>query len=398
MNRRFMVWLACMLVLLAGIGGGPSLALAATPTTVAWAETDVEMGAFQQALVPNVLEFPRDLGAHPDYQLEWWYYTGNLETANGRLFGFELTFFRNALVPTSQLPVVNDASPWRTNQVYSAHFTLSDIAQNQFYASERFSRASVGLTGAAAAPYHVWLEDWNVTEIAPETLRLQAAASEAAVDLVLQITRPPVPQGDRGLLAKGPKPGQASYYYSIVQQATTGTLRLRDRDFEVSGVTWMDHEYPGNSMPADVAGWDWFSAQFDNGAALMLYLLRRSDGSTTAASSGAFIAPDGTQTAISQDEFQINILDTWVSRDTKSRYPARWQVSIPAMALTLDVQPLMSNQELNTLAATYWEGASRYDGEWRDQPIHGRGYVELTGYAENLKDSSDRILTDMTAK
>ena len=52
---------------------------------------------YRSALPGYHFAFPRDHFSHPDFQTEWWYYTGNLKSADGRRFGFELTFFRQAV-------------------------------------------------------------------------------------------------------------------------------------------------------------------------------------------------------------------------------------------------------------------------------------------------------------
>ncbi|MBV9743457.1 MAG: hypothetical protein JO099_06820, partial [Acidobacteriia bacterium] len=49
---------------------------------------------FRKALPGYRYQFPRDHFNHPDFRTEWWYYTGNLRSADGRRFGFELVFFR----------------------------------------------------------------------------------------------------------------------------------------------------------------------------------------------------------------------------------------------------------------------------------------------------------------
>jgi predicted secreted hydrolase len=194
---------------------------------------------FARATEPGAVEFPRDLGPHDDYQTEWWYYTGNLDAADGRRFGFQFTIFRRALTPEGETTDYADStdcdpgnlcesvesvvsSDWRSNQVYLAHFAISDIDADAFYPAERFSRGAAGLAGATAEPYRVWLEDWSVEAIAPGQVRLRAQTADASLDLVLTETLPPVLHGDDGLSQKGPEPGNASYYYSIIRPAGGG--------------------------------------------------------------------------------------------------------------------------------------------------------------------------------
>ncbi|MBW4509974.1 MAG: hypothetical protein KME64_26190 [Scytonematopsis contorta HA4267-MV1] len=351
--------------------------------TVEWiANTPSSPGEFKQAIAPQEIVFPRDLGPHKDYQTEWWYYTGNLETETGRPFGFELTFFHRALTPKLESQNLESGSQLRSNEVYFSHFTISDIAANKFYPKERFSRGAAKLAGAQAEPYGVWLDDWSVSEIAQGKVRLKAKTDKVALDLVLQQTLPPVLQGDKGFSRKGVEPGNASYYYSIVRQKTTGTITVGEENFSVNGLSWKDHEYSTSFLSKGDIGWDWFSLQLNNDTALMLYLLRREDGTIEPLSSGNFIAADGKVQPLSPKDWQIEVLDTWKSPKSGGKYPSKWLINIPKLGLSLEGQPLMLNQELD-ISTIYWEGAVGFRGEMEGKPLEAKGYIEMTGYANN---------------
>lgn len=337
---------------------------------------------FARATVPDAVVFPRDFGPHDDYQTEWWYYTGNLATADGRPFGFQFTIFRRALSPSPEnSPAAT--SEWRTNQVYLAHFTISDIAADAFHPAERFSRGAAGLAGAEAVPYRVWLEDWSIEEIAPGRVRLHARTNEVALDLTLDETLPPVLHGDGGLSQKGPEPGNASYYYSIIQQQAAGTVAVGGETFDVTGLAWKDHEWSTSALSAGAVGWDWFSLQLDNGGALMLFEIRREDGTREPTSAGSYIAPDGTVTHLTLDDWTLEVTDTWTSPTSGGEYPAGWRITVPSVGLVLEGRPLMADQELN-LSTTYWEGAVGFSGTLDGMPINAQGYIELTGYAGSM--------------
>lgn len=360
----------------------------ASNTQLVWLDSPTDSAHFRKAMTPQTWHFPEDFGPHPDYQTEWWYYTGNLETDEGRPFGFQLTFFRQALTSNPEVT----ASHLRSNQIYSAHFTVSDIQDRHFYPFDRFSRGNIDLAGAENMPYHVWLQDWSATELESGKVRLQAKASNAALDLVVNQTLPPILQGDRGLSIKGYEPGNASYYYSLVQQPTTGTLTIDNKAYTVNGVTWKDHEYSTSALTPGTVGWDWFSMQFDNGTALMLYLLRREDGTLESTSAGTFIAADGTTRSLSAQDWTVNVLDTWKSPKSKATYPSKWRIEIPKLNLAVQGKSMLADQELNTSTATYWEGAVAFDGSLNEQPLRGKGYVELTGYVDRL----DSLLAERT--
>ena len=336
-----------------------------------------EEAGFARAVEVREFVFPADHGAHPDYRNEWWYFTGNLEDAAGRAFGFEFTVFRFAMMPEP----IERASNWASRQLYMAHFAVTDIDGERFYAAERFARGAMGLAGAQAAPFKVWLEDWQVSAEADEAFpaRLQAATDEAGLDLRLEALQPPVLQGDRGLSPKGAGPGNASYYFSMPRLAAAGEVRFGGERYEVKGQAWLDREWGSSVLERGQAGWDWFSLQFDNGAEMMVFQLRREDGSTDPYNAGMWIAADGSTRPLRAQEFELEPLATWESLATGVEYPLRWRLRIPALNAELTVAPRLENQELD-LSVRYWEGAIEVSGEIRNENVRGLGYMELTGY------------------
>ncbi len=342
--------------------------------------SDPQPAGYARALTPGGLEFPRDFGSHDDFQTEWWYTTGNLVSPDGRPFGFQFTLFRRALAPPEADQPAAAADSWRTNQVYFAHFTISDIANERFYFFEKFSRGAAGLAGAQGAPFHIWIEDWQVIEQPDGSRRLSARADGVALDLTLRQTRPPVLHGENGLSVKGEAPGNASYYYSLVQQQTEGRVTIGGEAVAVSGRSWTDHEYSTSALDPGAVGWDWFSLQFEGGGeALMLFQIRREDGTIQEVSAGSWILPDGSVLSLAREDWQIDVFETWTSPTTGFTYPAGWRLRIPRIGLDLTGTPRMNNQELN-VSTTYWEGAVRFTGTLDGQPITAEGYIEMTGY------------------
>jgi predicted secreted hydrolase len=344
--------------------------------------TDAQSQGYLSAQGPTPLIFPSDHGPHPDYQNEWWYYTGNLATDDGRQFGYQLTFFRRALIPPSLRS--ERESAWATDQVYMAHFALTDVDASRYQAYERFGRGAAGLAGAQASPYQVWLEDWSVRELEPGVHRLQAVQDDMAIDLRLSDLKGPILQGDRGYSQKGPEPGNASYYYSLTRLASNGTVRVGKTAYTVDGFSWMDHEYSTNALGPKLVGWDWFSIQLDNGGELMVYQFRREDETIDPYSSGTFITPDGRTLRLSSEEFQVSVGATWRSPRSGATYPSQWKIRVPTADLVLEILPHLADQELN-VSFTYWEGAVKVVGEQAGKSLNGNGYVELTGYAGSMQ-------------
>jgi predicted secreted hydrolase len=378
---------AILIVLLGGLGWqawnartDPALnAQLILPESSTARTSDIQ--GFTRADGSQSVEFPADFGAHPDYQTEWWYYTGNLADPNGNHFGYQLTFFRRALIPPTQQS--ERSSSFAADQAYMAHFALTSVANNRHDYSERLSRGAAGLAEARGTDYRVWLEDWYVEQIDQGLYRLYADAGEFQVDLELKDLKGPILQGQAGYSQKGTDPGNASYYYSQTRLETTGTVTTGEQVFPVTGLSWKDHEYSTSALSEDQIGWDWFSIQLDDLHEVMVFQIRRADGSIDDFSSGTLILPDGVTRRLSKDAFQIEVLDTWTSPDTGAVYPAQWKISIPSEQLSLEVIPFVADQELN-LTYNYWEGAVSVQGTHAGAPVQGSGYVELTGYAGSM--------------
>lgn len=334
-----------------------------------------EMGqGFAQALKPRSFHFPRDHGPHPRFRNEWWYFTGNLRSSEGHRFGYQLVVFRIALTPGA----VPRASQWGANQIFMAHFAVTDAAGNRFRSFERFARGAAGLAGARADPFHVWLEDWQVTGNEGDGgWRLRAAANDVEIDLHLRPSKPVVKHGDNGLSRKSAGEGNASHYYSVTRIQTRGTVELADGRYDVRGTSWLDREWSTSALADDQTGWDWFALQLDDGTDVMYYRLRRRDGSVDPHSDGSVVGPGGGVTRLGRRGFRAEVLDRWTS-PAGTTYPSRWRVAIDGIDGPLTVVPVRRDQELD-VSVRYWEGAVDVlrDGE----PV-GRGYVELAGYAD----------------
>ena len=386
-----------ILLLVAALVGGGQWYLAGPAPDHTSAEPGLSLGqalggeltGFARADRPRVFRFPDDHGPHPAYRTEWWYYTGNLKAAAGRHFGFQLTFFRTALKAPADR--AGRTSAWATQDVYMAHFALSDVATQRFYAFQRLSRSALGLAGASAVPFRVWLEDWSVTgETAaeqPGSMQLSAEEQDVALDLRLTPDKPIVLHGRNGLSQKGTAAGQASYYYSLTRLRSAGIIRLGDEEFQVQGLSWMDREWSTSVLGETLRGWDWFAVQLTDGQELMVYQIRRQSGDIHPLSSGSLVAADGTAQALTAADFQIEVLQTWRSPADGTVYPAKWRLRIPGEAIELTITPYVADQEMHTLIR-YWEGAVRAQGTVQGRPLAGDGYVELTGYGEKKAGSA----------
>ena len=332
-------------------------------------------------------EFPRDYFGHPEFESEWWYYTGNLFTASGRHFGFELTFFRRARVIDVEQP-----SAWDPDQVYLAHFAITDTESERFIVDERVNRAGPGIAGADAGTRRVWNGNWSVEwrpgdEARPAQV-LTAMNREAALRLVLEPGKPVVVHGRDGVSRKvAGDPRALSYYLSFTRMSAGGTVAIGGEEFAVTGRGWMDHEFFSDYLAEHKVGWDWMSVQLDDGVDLMLFGIRDAQGGYGPDTFGTFVDADGGAHPIESGGVTFRPGRRWRSEATGAEYPVEWRVEVPGFGLRLDVRPRLDAQEVFTgdgILPAYWEGAVRFAGEREGRPVTGVGYLEMTGYAERL--------------
>ena len=360
---------------------------------------------FTQALAPREFVFPGDHGAHPGFKTEWWYYTGNLFTEEGRQFGYQFTIFRNQLSPSdADFARINQEEPvlmnpeeegardseWSTNQLYLAHFAISDVSKKDHVFDERYSRGTAGLAGASVDPYRIWLEDWEITRVKDSKasderfqMRIKAEMSNGtALDIVLNPQKPLVLQGEEGYDKKGGEDGNASYYISFTRMQTEGLLKKEGESLAVSGLSWMDHEWSTSALDSGQTGWDWFSIQLSNGYELMYYQIRNVDPDLAPQTTGSLVTPNGQKRDLDQGEVRLEVLEYWASPHTGARYPVQWTLAIPSEELEMDVTTVFDDQEM-TVSVQYYEGALPVSGKFRDEAIDGNGYIEMTGYEQD---------------
>ena len=342
-------------------------------------QADATSNNFSRATAIRDFVWPDDHGPHNDFQTEWWYYTGNLQDPTGRHFGYQFTIFRRALALDAPSLTQSDMA---FNQIYFAHFALTDSAGNDHVAFEKYSRSAAGLAGAAAEPFQVFIEDWSITGVdqqSAKNVRIKAAQGDYAIDLSLAASKPIVLQGDRGLSRKSTEMGNASYYYSITRMRTQGKVRSKSGEFDVQGNSWMDREWSTSALSNNAVGWDWFAIQLDDGRDLTLGWIRNKDGSLDSTWGGSLVEADGTSRRVLGEDFQATVLETWRSPRTNAEYPIKWKIVFPKDDMTLEITARIPDQEMN-LNQLYWEGATTINGTQAGKPLSGVGYLELTGY------------------
>ena len=342
---------------------------------VLWAQNTSE-GGWAIAVPGYHITLPKDNYPHYDFRTEWWYFTGNLKTADGRPFGYQVTFFRYGYRPPgSRQPV---SSRFVVDDVKFAHFAVTDVAADRFHFDSRVSRGAYGEAGFGDSQRLAWINGWelDLTGI----FHLRAATKGYAIDLELTPVKPVMLQGQDGFSQKADGLGHASYYYSMPRLSTSGTVKVGSESYIVTGTSWYDREWATNQLTPEQSGWNWFAIQLSDGSDLMLYQMRLRDGGFDSHSSGKWIAPDGSSIDLQAKDFDLKAVRTWISPVSKAVYPVYWTLTVPKLDLEMEISPAVENQELN-VAVVYWEGCIRLKGRRHGMPVDGVGYMELTGYA-----------------
>ena len=338
---------------------------------------------YRTALPGYRYEFPRDHFNHPDFQTEWWYYTGNLKSTDGRRFGFELTFFRQAV---SRDPA--KAATWDVQDLYLAHLALSDLDGGKFYHAERANRSGPGIAAVNESLGRIWNGNWQIQWHGSDQ-ELKAVDERFQLRLTLHPEKLPVIHGENGVSQKADGPGRASHYISLTRLATSGGIVLGSNKMEVSGSSWMDHEFFTHQLESSQTGWDWLSLQLDDHTEVMLFHIRRKDGSIDPHSAGTYVDAEGKTTHLRSSDFRLeSVGEKWTSPHTGAVYPIHWSIAIPKLGIALEAKTPLASQELTgktKLSPNYWEGAVVLAGTRNARALGGAGYLEMTGYDHPLQ-------------
>ena len=338
-------------------------------------ENAIDDNGYRLALPGYKYEFPRDHFSHPDFKTEWWYYTGNLWSRDGRRFGVELVFFRQA----QQRGEGSSKSAWVVRDLYLAHCALTDAANGRFHFEKRLNRGGPGIAGASFEQRRVWNGNWSVEwEVDSGMQVLTAIAKDVSFRLALRPAKAPVIHGQNGVSQKAEGKGRASHYVSFTRLKAEGWIRASEQKSDVSGSFWMDHEWFTHQLQPEQMGWDWFSLQLDDQREFMLFQLRRKDGSIDPYSSGTVVTSNGQSRRLTNGDFSLKPLRWWSNPKSNGKYPVEWLIEVPSEGLRLTCRAILDSQELvsrDAAGPTYWEGAVDYSGSAK-----GVGYLEMTGY------------------
>ena len=340
------------------------------------------------AVTPEAqIAFPRDHGAHHDFRIEWWYLTGWMDVMTQQALtsiGLQITFFR---VATGWQR--DHTSRFAAQQLMFAHAALAIPGRDRLIKAERAARVGLGMAQANEADTALRIGNWQLVRDAADGYQARVSDASLSVSLDLQAQRPPLLQGEAGFSRKGPRPTQASYYYSRPWLAAQGEIAWSDTDRarlvarRVKGHVWFDHEWSSELLDAQAQGWDWVGLHLNDGSALTAFQVRGGDGRALWQYTRWV---DAEQRIIHEGQTDTVLFEP-LRRWRSPRSGAAWPVAqrLRTGGRVIELQPILDDQELETRGSTgitYWEGAVTVIEAGR---TIGRGYLELTGYAQAVR-------------
>jgi geranylgeranyl pyrophosphate synthase/predicted secreted hydrolase len=355
---------------------------------------------------------------HASARMEWWYVNAHLTAADGRPFSLFAAFF-----------VVDTSAADAADKDYSHFLTwgLVDADGRRHFPETRVDARSPSLAVAeldhnrgprdplVAAAFREVVAAGRIplpdrllpasTSIPRDRLALdfggsrftKAADGSYALDLVsadgqtgcrLRVTleMPVVRHGDNGVVCG--LQGESMFYYFSPRCRVEGRVLVDGAWVDVAdGLGWYDHEFGEshrvNRGPDATVGWNWLSAQLDNGWSLTAYdLFDRYDATRSHGRWVVVVSPSGERTAY--DDFTFSCEGAWTSTRTFNRYPTRYRLEVPRAGIALDVEVALPQQEVITIisAPAFWEGRVAVHGRLRDTLVTGVGFVERSGSSE----------------
>ena len=319
---------------------------------------------FRQAAPGMQIKLPQDMGAHPEYRLEWWYLTANLRSAEGEHFGVQWTLFRNGIKPG---PYAEDQPGWYRNEIWLAHAALSRANDHRF--ADRAARGGTGQAGVTAQPFSAWIDHWQLESTDDHTWALRVDGADFHYRLQIAPVQPVVLNGDRGFSAKSAE-GGGSMYFSYPLTITGGEIEIDGKKFSVSGQGWFDREWSSQYLRADQQGWDWMALHLEDGRHLMAFRVRGEEDFYSA----TLVSAEGGSQTLAMEDFSLQPMEY---RTTQfGDVPVVWQLRVPAAAIELQIQSWPGDY-WNPGAMRYWEGPVEVNGSHT-----GEGYLEMTGYGD----------------
>lgn len=317
------------------------------------------------------IEFPRDEGFHPDESLEWWYVNGHLKgQTSGNSYSFMLSYFHRPLLIFDGfriLSVTNETTGVTYSQTLPCTYPI--LAVDSLHIQASFITAN---------PAEEWVNSVDFAgSMIPFQYRINASAGNTSVDFTLDAEKPPLIIDDDGFLYQGS--GNYTYYYSLTDMNTTGTISFNGVHESVTGIAWIDRQY-GNFDPYQDEDYEWQSIQLSNNMDLNIWNIFNSDNSIPKTKDYRICSVLVNDTvSMTTQNFEIRRLSYNYTADSQKCYASSWEITSDTLGVNLIVKVNDKNQEIavNEIGLRFYEGSTNVTGYIKNEQVTGAGFAEL---------------------
>lgn len=320
--------------------------------------------------------FPNILLPRKEIPLEWWYFTGHLNSGKNR-FGFEFCIFK--LHPKALRFGFIPLSFVKKEPFLICHIAITDKNKKTF-----FSYQNSGIIDSDTIEYGKLDLSLDKSRI---VFSKNFKINSEFINLNLKPIKKIVKHFEHGYGLTYEKPKHKTYYVTFPRLVAKGSIKLKGKKYNVSGLAWFDHQKCNLPHMTPVVGWDWFSILFDDNTELMFFRLRDKKGISEKHLGGSFIDRDGKLTKLLPKDVVLSSISEWKSQKTGIVYPSGWVMQVPKLDISIKILPCVNEQEMDTILTSmtsYWEDACDVSGTKSGNKIKGQSYVELVGYDKRI--------------
>ncbi|MBL8649151.1 MAG: hypothetical protein JNL35_01955 [Sphingopyxis sp.] len=322
------------------------------------------------------IKLPQDQYLHPEAPTEWWWHTGTL-VAGDRVFGFEInaaSFTPLAFTEVMLTDVAKQLHFQKTATQNPANWAESDPSKDWY--------ARLGTPGTDA--------DWiamTAPQADPTNMSVKAQLTDEATgtvvtfDLVMAQEGSPFIVWGSGVNPTPPNPGGVTtnnYYYSLTRLQASGTICYDGQTFDVSGQTWMDHEYGLFGTSTKPILWYLQDMQLSNGVHISNSMVLDASSPVVPGqphqSNATIQCADGT-TYFTTGVVMTPGKRTWTAPNGQIFY-LDFLLEIAEFDASISVTTSMPDQAFDAFGSYVYEGVATAAGTFQGEPVTGTAWNE----------------------
>jgi len=308
--------------------------------------------------------FPKDEQKH-DSTTEWWYFNGHLKDSSGHKYSYMNTLFK------IKFPKVYGGmmSFIPSRELYFCHSIITDIDNNKHYPNIE-QRLKINDNSAELLDINFFSIANNRNYFIFQKDKTNYEICGKDIELTLSNKKTPILVGGKGFVDNV---GEETFYYSLPDLQTKGSLLIKGKEVAVTGTSWMDHQWGDFGIPKGY--WNWFSIQLHGDIQMVCYQVGNEISSHCLAT---ISDADGHQKTYNKIEI-ISTKEIWKSPKSGVAYPLGWQIKIPEAGIVIDTRAFVKDHEIIFHGVNYWEGPIDIKAKIKTKSFTGVGYQELVG-------------------